>query len=44
MKKISESIRNKGLLTLSLIILLFFLIRFALIFIGTKLGETRENE
>ncbi len=44
MKKISDSIRNKGLLTLSLIILLFFLIRFALIFIGTKLGETRENE
>ena len=44
MKKIRASIRNKELLTLALIILLFFLIRFALIMLGTKLGETRENE
>ena len=44
MKKIRESIRNKEILTLTLIVLLFFLIRFALVFIGTKLGETRENE
>ncbi len=33
MKKIRESIRNKEILTLTLIVLLFFLIRFALVFI-----------
>ena len=42
--KIKKSMRNKELLTLGLILLLFFVIRFALVFIGTKLGETRENE
>ncbi len=44
MKKNENSIRNKGILSLVLIILLFVLVRFALLYIGAKLGETRENE
>ncbi len=44
MKKNENSIRNKGILSLVLIILLFILVRFALLYIGAKLGETRENE
>ena len=43
-KKNENSIRNKGILSLVLIILLFVLVRFALLYIGAKLGETRENE
>lgn len=34
--KIKKSMRNKELLTLGLILLLFFVIRFALVFIGTN--------
>ena len=46
MKKTKEkdSIRNKEIWALILIILIFILIRFALLYIGAKLGETRENE
>ena len=44
MKKNENAIRNKGILSLVLIILLFILVRFALLYIGARLGETRENE
>ena len=44
MKKIKDSIRNKELLALVLIVVLFFLIRIVLLFIGAKLSETREDE
>ncbi len=44
MKKEKTSIRNKEIITLVLIILIFILIRFALLYIGARLGETRENE
>ena len=44
MKKAKDSIRNKEIIALILIIVLFFLIRFALLYIGARLSETRENE
>ena len=44
MKKENKPVRNKEIIILVLIILFFILIRFALLYIGAKLGETRENE
>lgn len=44
MKKEKDAIRNKEIWALVLIVLLFILIRFALLYIGAWLGETRENE
>ena len=44
MKKEKDAIQNKEIWALVLIILLFILIRFALLYIGARLGETRENE
>ncbi len=44
MKEKKDSIRNKEIWALVLIILLFILIRAALLYIGAWLGETRENE
>ncbi len=43
-EKEKDSIRNKEIWALVLIVLLFILIRFALLYIGAKLSETRENE
>ena len=44
MKKEEKSIRYKGILALLLIILIFIAVRFALLYIGARIGETRENE
>lgn len=44
MKQFRESIRNKALLALGMIVLVFFLVQFALVLIGAKLGEERANE
>ncbi len=44
MKKIKDSIRNKELLAFLFIILIFILLRVALLFISTKLSEARETE
>ena len=44
MKKIKDSIRNKELLALVITIVLYFLIRVVLLFVGAKFSETREDE
>ena len=44
MKDNKKAIHNKGIPALILMILIFILIRFALLYIGAKLSETRENE
>ena len=44
MKKIKDSIRNKELLALVITIVLYFLIRVLLLFVGAKFSGTREDE
>ena len=44
MKEVKKSIRSKGLLTILFIVLLFFLLRLAILYICAVSGEKRENE
>ena len=44
MKKIKQSMRYKELIALVLIVLIYFLFRAVLSFVGAKLNETRETE
>lgn len=44
MEKVRKRIRTKELLALLIVVLLFFLLRYAFLEVVTKASETRENE
>ena len=44
MEKIKKSIRRKEIVSMLIVVLLFFLLRYAFLEVITKASETRENE